>query len=131
MSVSYKVASASLTRSSLAFAGAANSDVTETVRIGSGGRSGLPEYRLEFVEGDVVRLRARARARLEDGAGEGPLLDAGVYDRVRAAAPGYDPYWLEAEWLRHWRASGRPPLRRPEAAFVAFARSRATRSPQR
>jgi plasmid replication initiation protein len=90
---------------------------------------GLPDYRLEFVEGDVVRLRARAR--LEDGAGEGPLLDAGVYDRVRAAAPGYDPYWLEAEWLRHWRASGRPPLRRPEAAFVAFARSRATRSPQR
>jgi plasmid replication initiation protein len=90
---------------------------------------GLPDYRLEFVEGDVVRLRARAR--LEDGAGEGPLLDAGVYDRVRAAAPGYDPYWLEAEWLRHWRASGRPLLRRPEAAFVAFARSRATRSPQR
>ncbi len=90
---------------------------------------GLPDYTLELVEGDVVRLRARAR--LVDGAGQGPRLEPGVYDRVRAAAPGYDPYWLEAEWLRHWRASGQPPLRRPEAAFVAFARVRAARSPQR
>jgi hypothetical protein len=90
---------------------------------------GLPDYTLELGEGDVVCLRARTR--LGDGAGEGPRLEPGVYDRVRAAAPGYDPYWLEAEWLRHWRASGRPVLRRPEAAFVAFARSRAARSPQR
>jgi plasmid replication initiation protein len=90
----------------------------------------LPDYALAVLEGDVVRVRARA-ALVEDGAGQGPRLDPAVYDRVRAAAPGYDPYWLEAEWRRHWRASGKPPLRRPEAAFLAFARARAARAPQR
>ncbi len=94
-------------------------------------QDGLPDYSLALLDGDVVRVRARA-ATLDgagEGAGDGPLLSAEVYERVRAAAPGYDPYWLEAEWLRHWRASGKPPLRRPEAAFVAFARARAERAP--
>ena len=50
--------------------------------------------------------------------------------RAREAAPGYDPYWLEAEWLRLWRGSGRPPLRSPEAAFLAFCRARAARAPR-
>ncbi|WP_424934698.1 replication initiator protein A [Amaricoccus macauensis] len=90
-------------------------------------QDGLPDYSLSLLEGDVVRVCARAE--LLDGAGEAPRLSAEVYERVRAAAPGYDPYWLEAEWLRHWRASGKPPLRRPEAAFVAFARARAQRAP--
>ena len=54
-------------------------------------------------------------------------LDAGDLVRVRARAPGLDPYFLEAEWLRHWQASGRPKLRSPEAAFLAFARVRAAR----
>ena len=84
--------------------------------------NGLPDYTIEFVEGDMVRVRARAAA-----AGEGPRLDPGVYERVRAAAPRLDPYGLEAEWLRHWQATGRPPLRSPEAAFLAFVRRRAER----
>jgi plasmid replication initiation protein len=87
----------------------------------------LPDYTLALLKGDVVRVRARAE--LLDGAGEGPRLSTEVYERVRAVAPGYDPYWLEAEWLRHWRASGRPVLRHPEAAFIAFARVRALRVP--
>jgi plasmid replication initiation protein len=83
---------------------------------------GLPDYTIELVEGDLVRVRARSPA-----AGEGPRLDPGIYDRVRAAAPGLDPYWLEAEWLRLWHATGRPRLRSPEAAFLAFVRVRAGR----
>ena len=70
----------------------------------------------------MVRVRARAPA-----AGEGPRLDADIHARVRAAAPGFDPYFLEAEWRRLWQASGRPRLRSPEAAFLAFARARAAR----
>ena len=88
----------------------------------------LPDYRLTLAEGDLVCLRARAGG-ME--AGQGPALDPEVYARVRAAAPGYDPYWLEAEWRRHWHASGKPPLKRPEAALVAFARARAARAPRR
>jgi plasmid replication initiation protein len=90
-------------------------------------QDGLPDYSLSLVEGDMVRVRARGG--LLSGAGEGPRLSAEVYEHVRAVAPGYDPYWLEAEWRRHWRASGCPPLRRPEAAFIAFARVRAQRVP--
>ena len=40
-------------------------------------------------------------------------------------APGFDPYYLEAEWLRLWHATGRPRLRSPDAAFLAFAKARA------
>ena len=86
---------------------------------------GLPDYTL-----DARRRRRGAGAgagahRAAAGRGRGSAPE--VYDRARAAAPGYDPYCLEAEWLRHWRASGRPPLRSPEAAFLAFARVRAAR----
>jgi plasmid replication initiation protein len=83
---------------------------------------GLPDYSLALVEGDLVRFRARARA-----IGEGPRLGEGIHDRVRAVAPGLDPYFLEAEWRRLWQATGRPQLKSPEAAFVAFARARAAR----
>lgn len=90
---------------------------------------GLPDYSLALTEGDIVVVRARGR--LDDGAGGAePRLGPETYARVREAAPGYDPYWLEAEWLRMWRARGRPVLRSPEAAFLAFARVRAARTPQ-
>ena len=79
-------------------------------------------------EGDVVVVRARGRM---DGQGDDPRLDPGVYPTAPAPPrPGLDPYALEADWLRHWRASGRPRLHDAEAAFVAFARSRAARMPQ-
>jgi hypothetical protein len=70
----------------------------------------------------VVRVRARGLA-----PGEGPRLPPEAHERVRAVAPGMDPYYLEAEWLRLWHATGRPALRSPEAAFIAFARARAAR----
>jgi len=93
---------------------------------------GLPDYSLALIEGDVVRVRARAmfaRAMPEGlAAGEGPRLGEGIHARVRAVAPGLDPYFLEAEWRRHWQASGRPKLRSPEAAFLAFVRARAARA---
>ena len=94
---------------------------------------GLPDYSLGLGEGDVVVVRARARigARAGGLAAADPRLGAEAHARARLAAPGYDPYWLEAEWLRFWRDRGRPELRDPEAAFLAFARARALRAPQR
>ena len=87
---------------------------------------GLPDYRLEVVEGDLVLVRPRPGA-LGIGAGEGPRLGAEIHARVRAVAPGLDAHALEADWRRFWAASGRPRLRSPEAAFLAFARARAAR----
>ena len=73
--------------------------------------------------GDVVRVRRARRL----AAGEGPRLGAEIHARVRQVAPGLDPYFLEAEWRRFWAASGRPKLRSPDAAFLAFAKGRAAR----
>jgi plasmid replication initiation protein len=89
---------------------------------------GLPDYSLGLAAGDLVVVRARGRL-FEEGEVE-PRLGADVHDRVRAVAPGYDPYWLEAEWRTMWRRE-RPALRDPDAAFVAFSRARAARAPQR
>jgi plasmid replication initiation protein len=82
---------------------------------------GLPDYTLALIEGDVVRFRPRTTA------GEGPRLGEDIHERARAVAPGLDPYFLEAEWRRLWQATGRPRLKSPEAAFLAFARARAAR----
>jgi hypothetical protein len=86
----------------------------------------LPDYTLALLEGDVVRVRVRAMAGAL-AAGEGPRLGPQIHDQVRTAAPGLDPYFLEAEWRRFWQASGRPRLMNPEAAFLAFVRARASR----
>ena len=88
--------------------------------------------------GRAARLQPRARrGRRGAGAarampairrrGRGPGSGAEIHARVRAAAPGLDPYFLEAEWRRFWAASGRPRLRSPDAAFLAFAKGRAAR----
>lgn len=89
----------------------------------------LPDYTLDLEAGDIVSVRARDRM-VEDG-DDGPPLDPDTYAAARAAAPGYDPYYLEREWRAHWRRTGRPLLRNPDAAFVAFAKARAERAPLR
>jgi len=86
---------------------------------------GLPDYTIRLDAGDVLRVRARAA---DPAAGEGPRLGAEIHARVRAVAPGLDPYFLEAEWRRFWAGSGRPRLRSPDAAFLAFAKARAARN---
>lgn len=91
---------------------------------------GLPDYTLALSDDDLVIVRARGRLGLEAHA-DRPRLAPDIHERVRAAAPGYDAHWLEAEWLRMWQASGRPALTSPDAAFLAFARARAARAPQR
>ena len=91
---------------------------------------GLPDYSLRAGRGRP-RGGARARPRRRGGGGRPAARGRRSHARARRAAPGYDPYWLEAEWLRFWRDSGRPELRDPEAAFLAFARARALRAPQR
>ena len=89
----------------------------------------LPDYRLALEAGDVVLFAARAPVA---GAGETyPALDPETYAAARGAAPGYDPYFLEAEWRAHWVRTGRPHLYNADAAFIAFARARAARAPLR
>ncbi|WP_226583144.1 replication initiator protein A [Acuticoccus sediminis] len=47
-------------------------------------------------------------------------LDSDTYEAARDAAPGWDPYFIEAEW-RNWLASSeKTPPRKPDLAFIAF-----------
>lgn len=58
-----------------------------------------------------------------------PVLDAETYHDARTVAPGYDVYELEQQWREFWVDTGRPILRDPDAAFVAFCRRRAEKNP--
>ena len=82
----------------------------------------LPDYGLAVAEGDLVVVTPRAAVLEEDGA---PLLDADALQAARDAAPGWDIHALEADWRRYWVATGRPRLRSPAKAFVAYCAKRA------
>ena len=86
---------------------------------------GLPDYRLTLDGGDIVFVRPKPGGL--GAAAEGPVLGAGVHAAARGLASGADVHALEADWRRFWAASGRPRLRSPDAAFLAFVRARAAR----
>lgn len=81
----------------------------------------IPDYVLEIEPGDLVQVCPR-NAVLDES---GPLLSLEVYETARTVAPGFDVYALEADWRRYWNASGRPRLRSPAKAFVAYCAKRA------
>jgi hypothetical protein len=56
---------------------------------------------------------------------EGPFLKTHTYEMARKAAPGWDVYELERQW-REWIAKKGEP-KKPDAAFIAFCRKKATR----
>jgi plasmid replication initiation protein len=85
--------------------------------------AGLPDYRLEEAPGDIIRV---VRTKAADSP-QAPLFGPATIDRLRALAPGWDPYALIAEWEGFWAATGHPRLRSPEAALVAWAQSRVAR----
>ena len=88
---------------------------------------GLPDYALALVEGDVVRVRRRAAGWQGRGTIRGSARRS--TPASAAVAPGLDPYCLEAEWLRHWRASGRPPCATPTPPSSPL-RARGRRGPE-
>ena len=87
----------------------------------------LPDYALSEEEGDILRVTRRRLVEPDPGPA-GPLFGASVVGEVRALAPGWDPYALEAEWRGYWQATGRPNLRAPKAAYLAWVARRVNRS---
>jgi len=94
----------------------------------------LPGYDLALGEDDIVivtRRRLVEDAQTGRGPGSstrgGPLFGSDTVAAVRALAPGWDPYALEAEWRGFWVATGRPVLRAPERAYLAWVRGRVAR----
>jgi hypothetical protein len=102
----------------------------------------LPDYSLAFGADDVLTVRRRrpgpaggggtgSGAGGGTGAGQGgslPPVDAATLAAAQALAPGLDAARLEAEWRAFWAGTGRPVLRHPDRAFLAFCRARAARA---
>ena len=91
-------------------------------------QNALPDYDIRLDARDIFHVTPR---RLIDDGPAPPALPEGIYEEARAAAPGYDPYFLEAEWRAFWKDSGCPKLRAPARAFLAFCRKRAEKEPLR
>ena len=88
----------------------------------------LPDYQIRLDERDIFHVTPRAQVVDADPL---PRLSDGAHDAARALAPGYDIHALEADWRAFWVASGRPNLRSPTRAFVAFCAKRAAKTPLR
>jgi plasmid replication initiation protein len=82
----------------------------------------LPDYRLAEEPGDILLVTRRDV--VVAAGGEGPHLKPATLDTARARAPGADVYALVADWQAMWRASGRPRLRSPDAAFLGWLAKR-------
>lgn len=80
-------------------------------------RDVLPDYRLEEIPGDVLRVTPR-RAVVEGP--DMPLLSAGALETAKGLAPGMDVHALAAEWTAWWAASGRPRLHSADKAFLGW-----------
>lgn len=85
----------------------------------------LPDYSFAEEPGDILRFAPRRL--VEDAGTRAPLFGPEVLEEVRALAPGYDAYALEAEWRTWWEETGRPHLRAPERAYLSWVRQRITR----
>ena len=81
---------------------------------------------------ETGEVQAAGFARETPG-GDGPVpppsafLSPRTLEAARALMPGADVHALEADWRRHWAATGHPRLSDPDAAFLGFVRARARR----
>ena len=82
----------------------------------------LPDYDVAEVPGD--KLCFTLRDAVVDMGGDLPPLADTTLVAARAAAPGYDVYALDSDWRAFWVKSGRPRLRKPDAAFLGFVAAR-------
>lgn len=89
----------------------------------------LPDYAVSM-DADVVMFTNRnfKEPVNEQRLSGYPFLKLETFTKAKAAAPGWDVYYLEQEW-RGWIAKKEPP-KRPDAAFVAFCRKRFERQGQ-
>lgn len=84
----------------------------------------LPDYSIAEEPGDRI-VFTRRDVLVEPG--EQIVLAGNTLEAARALAPGWDIYALQAEWQGWWVQSGRPVLRAPDRAFLAWVKKRAAR----
>ncbi len=87
----------------------------------------LPDYMVSFdAEHDMVLFTNRNTMKIGGQTAEADpwegRLSGDVFNDVRSAAPGWDPYYLEGEW-RRWVGAEEIQPKHPERHFVKFAQS--------
>jgi plasmid replication initiation protein len=89
------------------------------------------ERELQFASvGRKERVSAKAdalRPRPEWLEAKGAALRSETYETAKLRFPGYDIYFVEAEW-RAW-AAGKPPARDADRAYLAFFKTYAENNP--
>ncbi|MEQ8694451.1 MAG: replication initiator protein A [Gammaproteobacteria bacterium] len=85
----------------------------------------LPDYSVDLDGENVVFINRGIDAGDQP---DFPTLNAETYNDARGIAHGYDVYALERDWLTWWAESGKPELRSPDAAFIAFCKRRYERN---
>lgn len=88
----------------------------------------LPDYEVRLENEMVFFNNRNTFPKKPDMTGK-PMLSGKAIQNGRRAAPGYDIYVLERQWIEHWNATGRPKLENPEGAFVGFCKSVHKRNP--
>lgn len=83
-----------------------------------------------FTNRSALRDKMEQKAEAEDT--DLPRMDLiEVMHDAKLVAPGYDVYALFNEWVGWWRDTGKPELKNPGAAFVAFCKKRHEKKPLR
>jgi plasmid replication initiation protein len=93
--------------------------------------SHLPDYLVD-IDSDkdtVIFVNRQAQQKANDTVFHRPSLKEETYKTARQAAPGYDIYWLEEEWINFWVDQGKPCLKNPNSAFIAFCKKRNQKNP--
>lgn len=89
----------------------------------------IPHYRIEVNEGRVAFINRSKDVYSEEH--DYPRLEPSTYEKAKRNAPGYDIYFLKEEWYQFWLTSGKPKLRSPDGAFIAFCKKRHEMNPLR
>jgi len=97
--------------------------------------SHFPDYTVTMADDLVTfanRRTASGKARKlsgPSGDGRDPQIAPETLVKARKAAPGYDVYALQRDWVAFWRDGGCQPLKSADAAFIGFCKERQKRSP--
>lgn len=86
----------------------------------------MPDYAISL-DGENVRFTNRQTMKppaLSREIHSFPVFDPETYHDAKTVAPGYDVYYLEQEWREFWVDTGKPELRDPGSAFIAFCKRR-------
>lgn len=91
----------------------------------------LPEFSIKWDEKrkDILLFKKRRNAPTVIHSGLEERLSPNIMEKARAAAPKYDVYYLLEEWKRFWLEEGKPIIKNPDKAFIAFCKKRYEKNP--